>query len=818
MPSLVRSVLVLSFLALGIAPVSWGGTPPARPAHAVIRVFLDDLAEIESLNRAGYDIASVDRKAATADLVVTPAELDAVERSGRRFVVLQVSRHAAPAFGERASGAETIEVDPLYKDYQEIVQFLNTTQQTYPSIAKRILIGGTHFPRAIYGMKISDNVAVDEDETTIFFNGQHHAREVMTPEVANDVIEYLTTRYGTDTDVTRWVNTHEIYVVPCVNPDGNVIVFIQDDFWRKNARDNNGNHVFDSGDGVDLNRNYPFQWGGACAGSSSAPTSETYRGPYSSSEPEVTSILQFERSIHPVFVVDWHSYAQEVYYAYGCAPAITPQLSTIEPPAPDRSISRVIGEEFASRLVQADGGLGFPASPNAYGVDGTSRDHQYHEVGTMAFVVELNTGGEGGFHPSYATWRNPTVVGQRPGWQYLLDRIDGASIGGHVRNARTGAPLMAEVSLDEMTVHNGEVYYSEPSSGRYHFIVVPGTYHVRARAAGFLENAVTVTVGASTAVTDIALEPVDGIVLMNESFENLPAWTVGGAGDDATAGQWVNEDPFGSFTGTHPGTVTWAAPEFDRSVQVGVSAYVTGNPQAPAFGAGDIDGGTTSLSSPAIDAASHYGVRLGYWRRFFKSGTDPQDTLVGQISNDGGLGWTQLEQLTTTTASPTQAQAWTRAEFLLDTLLPVTGNMKIRFRATDRIPDNTVEAAVDDVVVTAIPFSSAPLDDLTVGGAGATVVSFDAAPGGPSYDVIRGDLSQLFIQGAEVSLGQVVCLEEDSADPDTSEFPDTASPAEGQGFFYLARLNLGYSVGSWGQGTGGLERIVDPASPSRCSP
>ncbi len=343
-----RTAQLVVALAVLIAAVPPASSAPAEgpPAHALIQVFLEDLAvDVEELNRCGYDIAYVNRKAGTADLVVTPQDLDEIQAKGYAFTVLQVSRRGAAAFGARTEGAEQVEVDTLYKDLTEIRAFLVATETAYPAIAKRYSIGASNNARPMYAMKISDNVAVDEDEPVVFFNGQHHAREVMSTEVALDIIEYLTTRYATDPNVQRWVNGREIWIVPTVNPDGNYIVFNTDDFWRKNARDNNNNGSFDSGDGVDINRNYPFQWGGVCNGSSGNTSDETYRGVSSGSEPETQAIMQLAREQHPVFTVDYHSYAEEVYYAYGCDPTTSPKLSTI--PGTEPFIARVVGEDFS---------------------------------------------------------------------------------------------------------------------------------------------------------------------------------------------------------------------------------------------------------------------------------------------------------------------------------------------------------------------------------------------------------------------------------------------------------------------------------------
>ena len=48
--------------------------------------------------------------------------------------------------------------------------------------------------------------------------------------------------------------------------------------WRKNLADNNGDGEITTGDGVDLNRNFPTRWGYDNEGSSPNPASETYRG------------------------------------------------------------------------------------------------------------------------------------------------------------------------------------------------------------------------------------------------------------------------------------------------------------------------------------------------------------------------------------------------------------------------------------------------------------------------------------------------------------------------------------------------------------
>ena len=105
----------------------------------------------------------------------------------------------------------------------------------------------------------------------------------------------------------------------------------------------------------------------------------------------------------------------------------------------------------------------------------------------------------------------------------------------------------------------------------------------------------------------------------------------------------------------------------------------------------------------------------------------------------------------------------------------------------------------------------------TVGKASPTYLTWDPDPQSVRYDVLRGDLADLSITSGTVSLGGVTCVEDDSRDNRTLGSEDATQPAPGQGFFYLYRGTTGVPAlaGSWGQGTGGLERVAGVGS---CNP
>ena len=202
--------------------------------------------------------------------------------------------------------------------FQEIVFDLDSMYLLYPNICteKEILgYGWDDYP--IYVVKISDNPATFEGEPEGLFDGLHHAREPGAYTAIIYAMWYLLENYGTDEEVTYLVDNRELYFVPVVNPDG--LIYNQTNnpngggMWRKNRRNNGGSY------GVDLNRNYSYQWGYNNSGSSPTPSSSTYRGPYAASEPETQAMINFinDQDIHTAMTI--HSNSGVYITAYGYA-------------------------------------------------------------------------------------------------------------------------------------------------------------------------------------------------------------------------------------------------------------------------------------------------------------------------------------------------------------------------------------------------------------------------------------------------------------------------------------------------------------------
>lgn len=477
----------LPLLAVSLFAVASGlvlaGSDSADPP-LILRVHVADRdADLPRLAAMDLDVAGVDVKKSTADFVGDRATYDALVAAG--------------FFPEIVPRPVTTEALSQYLDPVEVSQKVNLYATTYPALAKKVAVATTSEGRAEWALKISDNVNLDEDEPAVLFVAQHHAREVMTTEIAFDIADYLLTRYATDARVRAWVDEREIWVIPTHNPDGTNTVFTTNSSWRKNRRVNGGGSF-----GVDPNRNYPRFWSFCASGGGASPStsSDTYRGPSAGSEPETQGLMQLAQAQRPVVSLSYHTYSELVIQPYGC----------VELVLGENRLFRDHSSDMASRL-RNDDNDGWYSSGTAwellYEVSGESDEWLYGELGIVTTTVEANSSAQG-FQPDYNTWRDQTVLRNRPGWQYLLDRIDGPSIVGHVTDACTGAPLSATIGLDEIVFSSGEApRTSEPLFGRYQRLTVPGSYHLRASAAGYATQVWPQDVAFRAVDRDVRLVP-----------------------------------------------------------------------------------------------------------------------------------------------------------------------------------------------------------------------------------------------------------------------------------------------------------------------
>ncbi|MES2882426.1 MAG: M14 family zinc carboxypeptidase [Bacteroidota bacterium] len=211
-----------------------------------------------------------------------------------------------------------------YLTFAEMELELDSLRAMYPNlITSKISMGNSLEGRPIWVVKISDNADVDENEPEVFLNGLIHAREAVSMSNLIYFMQYILQNYQTDAELNCLINSREIYVAACLNPDGYVYNQTTNPAggggWRKNRR-NNGNGTF----GVDLNRNFGFKWGLDNTGSSPNGSSDSYRGMAAFSEPETQAVRNFCTAHQFGNVVNHHSYANTFNTPWGYVNQATP--------------------------------------------------------------------------------------------------------------------------------------------------------------------------------------------------------------------------------------------------------------------------------------------------------------------------------------------------------------------------------------------------------------------------------------------------------------------------------------------------------------
>lgn len=423
-------------------------------------------------------------------LVTTPAGAERVRRAGVKPLVVSgdVPWRWLDAAYRRARARGVVrtrrgfDVDASYKDAEMVEELLAAYAERFPTITRRVRLGTTHQGRGVWALKVSDHPERDEDEPAVLVNASHHGSELLPVELAFDVVQQLVEGYAHDREVRRLVDGFELWVVPLVNPDGNMrFLTVARGEGRKNGRDHDGDGVLEPGEGVDLNRNYPFRWGALGErGSRSWPLHSRYRGPAPGSEPETQAMMRLAERERFVASISFHTAATLILAPY--------TIDGVRSPEPD--VAWGVAEELAAALPKQPGGKRYRVQRNIYPVDGTDQDWLFHEHGTLALLIE------GPHHnPRGARLRRRSVVATRPALPALLRRFtDGPSLSGHV-TAGDGRPLEAEVRVLEVETKEGERWTSRPLDGRFdRFLPGPGSYRVQARAPGYQTRTVTVQV------------------------------------------------------------------------------------------------------------------------------------------------------------------------------------------------------------------------------------------------------------------------------------------------------------------------------------
>lgn len=348
-----------------------------------VEIFINEMKDIEQLQTFGLEFDHPHlTKNNSIEVFLNDAEFDLLKQTGFNYKIIidnwyeyyeqlpKLTEQEKLNFREDSKlrfGVEGFHLGSMggYMTLAEVNAELDTLKNLFPNlITSKQIIGYTNEDRPIYMVKISDNPEVDENEPEVLYTALHHAREPQSMMQMFYFMYYLLENYNTNSTVNYLVNNRELYFIPVVNPDGYEYNRTTNPngggMWRKNRRNNGGSY------GVDLNRNYgPYNyWNAPNGGSSTSPSSDTYRGTAPFSEPETAAIRDFLASKKIKNALNYHTYSNLLIYPYGALSRETPDS--------------LIFREFSSDMTRYNGyACGTDMQTVGYSTRGNSDDYFY---------------------------------------------------------------------------------------------------------------------------------------------------------------------------------------------------------------------------------------------------------------------------------------------------------------------------------------------------------------------------------------------------------------------------------------------------------
>lgn len=362
----------------------------------------------------------------------------------------------------------------FYPTYEAYVAMMEQFALDYPEICQLERLGVLGSGREIIALKISDNVAVRENEPKFLYTSTMHGDETSGYPLLLRLSDYLLCNYDADDRITDLVNNIEIWINPLANPDG---TYRTGNNSVEGASRRNANNR-------DLNRNFPDPEDGP------HPDGFAYQ--------EETEIFMELAEQDFNMSGNFHGGAEVFNFPW----------DTYERRTADDSWWNCQGRMFADTV--------HTHSPQGYFNDlnnGVTNGFDWYEVngGRQDFMTHDHHGREFTLEISNQKLLDSDELPNH--WEYnyrsFINYLEGASLGlkGVIMDSQTGEPIEAEVFITGHDNDNSQVYSKLPHGGYFRYLD-DGNYDITYSAEGYISQTISTGIDKTAlAVQNVSLEP-----------------------------------------------------------------------------------------------------------------------------------------------------------------------------------------------------------------------------------------------------------------------------------------------------------------------
>ncbi len=391
---------------------------------------------------------------------------------GYEYTVLPHPGDALPGVKMYAAGIKAAYDYTTYPTYDAYLSLMQGFQTSHPDLCRIVEIGQTVNGRKLLFARISDNVDSTEAEARFMYTSSMHGNETTGYVLMLRLIDYLLTRYGSDSEVANLVNNLEIWINPLANPDG---TYAAGNGTVNGSKRTNANNV-------DINRNFPGP-------ESPHPDGEAY-------QLETQAFIGIAARYRFVMSCNFHGGTEVINYPW----------DVWQRRHADDAWYQYVSHEYAD-LAQGASGSSYMTGFNDgitngydwYTVTGSRQDYMNYFASCREVTIEISTvqllpESELDRHWNY---------NYRSFLAYMKESILG--IRGKVTDGTTNQPVEAKIEITGHDLDNSFVY-SGNSFGDFYRPIFGGTYTLTASADGYASQTARVTVANGNFVTaDIKL-------------------------------------------------------------------------------------------------------------------------------------------------------------------------------------------------------------------------------------------------------------------------------------------------------------------------